>query len=212
MSTPSFDNDLFDTQAEISKDIYLFRNKVSWTSWADDFKKVVKQAPLRFMHTPGGKRLNISMTNCGDKGWTSGQAGYRYLPNDPKTGKAWPKIPQAFIELAQQTAIQTGFNNFKPNACLLNHYQASQKLSAHQDKNEPDLSKPVVSVSLGMSATFLIYGDSRNNPAKKITLNDGDVMIWGRTARLMYHGVETKNTQPHPELGFHRFNVTLRQV
>ena len=164
------------------------------------------------MRTPGGKRLNISMTNCGDMGWTSGKQGYRYVPRDPASGKPWPELPASFAQLGIQIAKETGFEKFQPNACLVNHYQAGQKLSAHQDKNEPDRSQPVVSVSLGMSATFLIYGDSRSNSAKKITLNDGDVMIWGRTARLMYHGVETKNTQPHPELGFHRFNVTLRQV
>ncbi len=205
-------SDLFNQDCEISPDIYLYRQKVSWALWADDIKRLIKVAPLRFMRTAGGKRLNISMTNCGDVGWTSSEQGYRYLSRDPASGKPWPKLPPSFAQLGTQIAALTGFEHFQPNACLVNHYQAGQKLNAHQDKNEPDLSQPVVSVSLGMSATFLIYGDERGNKAQKIILNDGDVMIWGRSARLMYHGVETKNTQPHPELGFHRFNVTLRQV
>ncbi len=164
------------------------------------------------MLTPGGKRLNISMTNCGEVGWVSDDKGYRYQAEDPTSGRKWPNMPNAFKTLGQSAAQAARFEGFCPNACLINHYQAGQKLSAHQDKNEPDLSQPVVSVSLGMSATFLIHGNSRNNRAQKIQLHDGDVMVWGRSARLMYHGVETKQSQPHPTLGFHRFNVTLRQV
>ena len=121
-------------------------------------------------------------------------------------------MPKAFLELAMRAAKRCGFAEFKPNACLINHYRAGQTLSAHQDKNEGDFSQPIVSVSLGMSARFLIWGDHRSNRPQEIELFDGDVMVWGRSARLMYHGVKTNRSIPHPTLGLHRINLTFRQV
>ena len=208
--------DLF-TQAnqapeEIYPDVFILRNFSSYAELIEDVKQVVAAAPFRFMHTPGGKRLNISMTNCGDLGWISEPTGYRYATKDPTSNQPWPAMPGAFKQLALEAADKAGFTNFQPNACLINHYQAGKELTAHQDKNEPDLSQPIVSVSLGMSARFQIYGDSRNNKPMEIELYDGDVMVWGRTARLIYHGVKTNRSIPHPELGLHRINLTMRMV
>lgn len=197
---------------EINPDIYLLRQFAHSSNLIKDVKFIVEQAPFRFMRTPGGKRLNISMTNCGEFGWISEPAGYRYAKHDPTSQKPWPIMPQSFQQLASNAADKAGFVDFRPNACLINHYQAGQELTSHQDKNEPDLSQPIVSVSLGMSAHFQIYGDARNNKPQEIELYDGDVMIWGRSARLMYHGVKTNRSTPHPDLGFHRINLTLRKV
>ncbi|TDR20480.1 alpha-ketoglutarate-dependent dioxygenase AlkB [Marinicella litoralis] len=209
-------NDLFSPNSqlieEIQKDIYLLRNFTSYESLIDEVKAVTAQAPFRFMHTPGGKKLNISMTNCGDLGWISEPTGYRYAAKDPSSKRPWPAMPQPFKQLALTAARHANFKNFQPNACLINHYKQGRVLTAHQDKNEPDLSQPIVSVSLGMSARFQIYGDARNNKPLEIELYDGDVMVWGRSARLIYHGVKTKHSIPHPNLGAHRINLTLRKV
>ena len=197
---------------ELQQDIYLLRKFASFDQLIEDIKVVVKQAPFRFMQPPGGKKLNISMTNCGDVGWISESTGYRYAKHDPTANKEWPAMPDIFSELANRAAADCGFANFNPNACLINHYLQGKELTAHQDKNEPDLSHPIVSVSLGMSARFQIYGDSRSNKPLEIELYDGDVMVWGRSARLMYHGVKTKHSIPHPDLGTHRINLTFRSV
>ncbi len=197
---------------EIQQDVYLFRGFAPVELLLADVKAVIRQAPLRYMHTPGGKRLNISMTNCGDRGWISEPSGYRYAKHDPTSNQPWPTMPASFQQLAYECATATGFENFHPNACLINHYKQGKELTAHQDKNEPDLSQPIVSVSLGMSARFQIYGDSRNNRPLEIELYDGDVMVWGRSARLIYHGVKTNRSLPHPTLGAHRFNLTMRAV
>ncbi len=209
-------SDLFSQVApkveEIQTDVYVLRSYTCSEALLPDIKATVQQAPFRFMYTPGGKRLNISMTNCGSLGWISEPAGYRYAQHDPTSGRPWPKMPNTFQQLAKDCASVTGFNDFHPNACLINHYKQGQELTAHQDKNEPDLSQPIVSVSLGMSARFQIYGDSRNNRPREIELYDGDVMVWGRSARLIYHGVKTNKSIPHPTLGGHRFNLTMRAV
>lgn len=197
---------------EIQKDVYLLRKFTSYDALVDDVKAVVTQAPFRFMYTPGGKKLNISMTNCGDLGWISEPTGYRYSAKDPTTNMGWPSMPHSFHLLSQAVSKLARFNNFQPNACLINHYKQGKELTAHQDKNEPDLSQPIVSVSLGMSARFQIYGNSRNNKPFEIELYDGDVMVWGRSARLIYHGVKTNRSIPHPILGSHRINLTMRMV
>jgi len=197
---------------ELLTDVYLMRGLADADQLLPNIKQVISQAPLRFMRTPGGKRLNISMTHCGQLGWISEPAGYRYAQQDPTSGPHWHDMPESFRQLAMQASGMCGFPGFSPNACLVNHYQAGQELTAHQDKNEPDLSQPIVSVSMGMSARFQIYGDSRSRRPLEVELYDGDVMVWGRSARLIYHGVKTNRSMPHPELGLHRFNLTMRQV
>ena len=39
--------------------------------------EVVAAAPLRHMVTPGGYRMSVAMTNCGDAGWVTDRNGYR---------------------------------------------------------------------------------------------------------------------------------------
>jgi DNA alkylation damage repair protein AlkB len=51
-----------------------------------------------------------------------------------------------------------------PDACLINRYAVGAKLSLHQDKDEPDLRAPIVSVSLGLPAVFQFGGLRRNDP------------------------------------------------
>src|SRR5690242_14824650 len=90
---------------------------------------VIRAAPWRHMTTPGGLRMSVAMSNCGALGWISDRRGYRYAPDDPESGKPWPKMPRAFAQLAQQAATQAGFRNFAPDACLINCYEPDAKLS-----------------------------------------------------------------------------------
>lgn len=110
---------------------------------------ITAQAPFRHMVTPGGFRMSVAMTNCGACGWVSDRAGYRYDALDPDSDQPWPRMPEVFLALAQQAAASAGFQNFAPDACLINRYQPGARLSLHQDKNERDFGQPIVSVSLG---------------------------------------------------------------
>src|ERR1700685_1578561 len=80
--------------------------------------EVIQAAPLRHMETPGGHRMSVAMTNCGELGWVSSRSGYRYASTDPETGRAWPPMPDAFHFLASSAAERAGFAGFAPNACL----------------------------------------------------------------------------------------------
>ena len=174
--------------------------------------RVVALAPFRRMVTPGGFVMSVAMTNCGAAGWVSDRTGYRYNRSDPDSDRPWPHMPDAFMALASELAREAGYAGFAPDACLINCYEPGSRLSLHQDKNERDFLHPIVSVSLGLPATFLFGGPKRTNPITKYALFHGDVVVWGGPSRLFYHGVSTVKDGEHPKLGQRRINLTFRKA
>ena len=175
-------------------------------------RAVTALAPFRNMITPGGHTMSVAMTNCGTFGWVTELSGYRYAKQDPLSGNSWPRMPTEFLSLATRAAATAGFGNFLPDACLINRYAPGAKLSLHQDKNEADFAAPIVSVSLGLPAKFLFGGVRRNDRVKRIELRHGDVVVWGRSARLAHHGVDVLKEGNHPITGRFRFNLTFRKA
>ncbi|TAL96222.1 MAG: DNA oxidative demethylase AlkB [Rhodanobacter sp.] len=173
---------------------------------------ILTRAPWRHMVTPGGQRMSVAMTNAGQLGWLSDRRGYRYEPNDPQTGQAWPAMPPTFQWLAAAAATRAGFAGFAPDACLVNRYEAGTRLSLHQDRDECDFNQPIVSVSLGIPAVFLFGGLHRTDRPQRVPLVHGDVVVWGGPARLRYHGVLPVKSAHHPVLGDCRINLTLRRA
>src|SRR6266481_5863098 len=126
-------------------------------------EEVAARSHFRHMVTPGGFRMSVAMTNCGSLGWVTDRKGYRYDSVDPETQALWPSMPKPFMELAHSAAKAAGFPEFVPDACLINRYEPGARLTLHQDKNERDFSNPIVSVSLGLPATFHFGGLKRND-------------------------------------------------
>lgn len=177
-----------------------------------ELRGVLKAAPFRRMVTPGGFCLSVALSNCGALGWTTDLDGYRYSPIDPRSGKAWPGLPAAMRELAVAAAAEAGFAGFEPDACLVNRYVPGAKMGLHQDRNERDYRAPVVSVSLGLPALFLLGGLSRSERPRRVPLLHGDVMVWGGIDRLRFHGVLPLEDGSHPLMGAQRINFTLRKA
>jgi len=175
-------------------------------------ESIAAAAPFRHMVTPGGYRMSVAMTNCGHVGWVSNASGYRYDAVDPETGRAWPPLPDTFLDLAARAAKEAGFDGFVPDSALINRYEPGARLSLHQDRNERDLTAPIVSVSLGLPATFLFGGAERSEAPRRIRVEHGDVAIWGGAARLTFHGVAPLEDGQHPIFGRHRINLTFRQA
>ena len=173
---------------------------------------VIEQAPLRHWVTPGGYRMSVAMSNCGPLGWVSDRSGYRYAALDPESDRPWPPLPTPFLGLARRAAAAAGFTGFEPDACLVNRYEPGTRLSLHQDRDERDYSAPIVSVSLGLPAVFLFGGLRRSEPAARVPLGHGDVVVWGGPARLRFHGVLPLKPGDHPRLGERRFNLTFRRA
>jgi DNA oxidative demethylase len=174
--------------------------------------EVLAAAPLRQMVTPGGFRMSVAMSNCGGAGWVSDRGGYRYDEIDPDSGKRWPPMPPSFRQLAADAALEAGYPQFMPQACLVNRYEPGARLSLHQDRDELDLQAPIVSVSLGVPAVFLFGGLRRAERTKRVALAHGDVVVWGGPSRLRYHGVAPLKADHHPAFGAHRINLTFRKI
>lgn len=178
----------------------------------DGINAVAARSPFRHMVTPGGYTMSVAMTNCGRLGWTTDDRGYLYAPVDPITGNPWPAMPDAFQALCHDAAVTAGYADFTPDACLINRYAVGAKLSLHQDKDEPDLRAPIVSVSLGLPAVFQFGGLRRNDPLKRLMLEHGDVVVWGGESRLYYHGIQQLKPGFHPQAQAFRYNLTFRQA
>jgi DNA oxidative demethylase len=173
---------------------------------------VVAQAPFRHMVTPGGHRMSVAMTNCGSFGWVTDRSGYRYDANDPEAGRLWPAMPPSLRDLAERAAHHAGFGGFSPDACLINRYQPGARMSLHQDRDEHDFGAPIVSVSLGLPATFLFGGSKRSDKPRRFRLEHGDIAVWGGPARLAFHGVAPLADGDHALIGRQRINLTFRKA
>lgn len=173
---------------------------------------IATAAPFRHLVTPGGFRMSVAMTNCGDYGWVSDRSGYRYDPVDPENGRPWPPLPSLFLDLAKSAAAKAGFPDFRSDVCLINRYLPGTRLTLHQDKDEGDFTHPIVSVSLGLPATFLWGGLNRTDKVQRVPLAHGDIVVWGGPSRLRYHGIAPLKPGLHPLLGEQRLNLTFRRA
>jgi alkylated DNA repair protein (DNA oxidative demethylase) len=175
-------------------------------------ERVAATSPFRHLVTPGGQAMSVAMTNCGPVGWVSDRGGYRYSSQDPQTGRRWPEMPREFHELALSAAARGGFADFVPDACLVNRYSPGSRLTAHRDADEQNFAQPIVSVSLGLPASFAFYGLTRGGKGRSVALNDGDVLVWGGPSRLVYHAVRPIKEGQHPLTGGLRYNLTFRHA
>jgi alkylated DNA repair protein (DNA oxidative demethylase) len=176
----------------------------------DALREVVRAAPLFQPRMPRtGKPFSVRMTNCGPLGWVSDINGYRYQKNHPESGAPWPAMPaivlQAWADLAPGAP--------SPQACLINFYDQAARMGLHQDKDEENLTAPVVSLSLGDACLFRVGGTARAAPTRSFRLQSGDAMILAGPSRLAFHGVDRviAGTSTLLTPGG-RINLTLRRV
>jgi alkylated DNA repair protein (DNA oxidative demethylase) len=173
-----------------------------------DIREVVRLAPLFIPETPRGQKMSVRMTAAGNYGWISDRRGYRYERRHP-TGVTWPPIPASVLEVWRAVS---GVDR-APQCCLVNWYDEAARMGLHQDRDEADLTMPVVSISLGDDALFRVGGTERGGPTRSIWLRSGDVAVLGGAARLAYHGIDKVrpgSSSLLPRGG--RINLTLRVV
>ena len=197
---------------QLASGIHLWRAALDERAYLDTIAAIAGEAPFRSMLTPGGRPMSVAMSNCGALGWISDAAGYRYSALDPGSGRPWPPIPAAWQADAARLAAGSGYPGFRADACLLNRYAVGARMTAHQDRNEADFSQPIVSLSLGLPATFAFHGASRSGRAMTVELASGDALVWGGEARLYSHAVRPVRAGLHPLAGPFRYNITLRRA
>lgn len=177
----------------------------------DSVFRIIDDAPYFYGAMPGtGKALSVAMSNAGQFGWYSDrEGGYRYITEHPETGRPWPSIPDEILSVWWSVADY----DHAPECCLINRYSGAAKMGLHQDRDEQDMTAPVVSISLGDDALFRLGGTTRKAPTRSFKLASGDVLVLGGAARLAFHGVDrviggTSRLLP----GGGRINLTLRRV
>nr|WP_282451053.1 DNA oxidative demethylase AlkB [Marinobacter bryozoorum] len=174
--------------------------------------RIAEVSPFRRMKTPGGREMSAAMTGCGARSWVTDRRGYRYSELDPETGRHWPAMPALFSRLAADVADRAGYPGFGPDVCLVNRYQPGARMGLHQDRDEQDYRWPVVSVSLGLPATFLWGGLRRGGSPARLVLEHGDVLVWGGEDRLRYHGIAPVPDGRCKVTGHVRYNLTFRRA
>lgn len=144
------------------------------------------------------------------------------------------KIPDALCGLAKRlaTPAMPCGEEFQPEAAIVNYFGLGDMLGGHLDDMEKDWSKPIVSMSLGCKAIFLLGGKSREDPPIAMFLRSGDAVLMAGEARECFHGIpriltdpnhaEISHLEPHlagdddlPFLNYiraSRININIRQV
>ncbi|KAH6798452.1 oxidoreductase [Perilla frutescens var. frutescens] len=101
------------------------------------------------------------------------------------------KIPDELCQLAKRMAapaMPCG-EEFRPEAAIVNYFGLGDMLGGHLDDMEKDWSKPIVSMSLGCKAIFLLGGKSREDTPVAMFLRSGDAVLMAGEARECFHGV-----------------------
>lgn len=160
--------------------------------------------------------------NCLGHHWSA--KDYQYHPTRVDAdGLPCPPIPSLYQSLAQRALTETGYlspEQLRPyDICIVNWYaEEVGRLGDHVDNSESKQSLaggyPVVSLSVGASCIFRAGGLERRDRYEEHVLHSGDLVVFGRSRRLMYHGVKKllPGTTP-PELGLGepgRINLTFR--
>ena len=138
----------------------------------------------------GGGQMRIDMM-CLGRHWNARTYEYEACRSD-HDGRPVQPIPEVFTALAVRIAAEVGMT-IAPQVCIVNRYPPGGKLGLHQDKDEQketlDAGVPIVSVSLGDTARFLLGGLRRRDEVRTLLLASGDAFVMGGPARLRYHGV-----------------------
>lgn len=168
------------------------------------------------MYTPvvrGGRPMSVGML-CLGRHWNAQTYSYEPRRSDFDNQPA-PPIPAALEAFAVEAAVHAGYA-FAPDICIVNFYSEASRMGVHQDKDESpetlEAGVPIVSLSLGDTARFVIGGLTRREPTSPLMLHSGDVLVMGGPSRLRFHGVTRILPGTAPEgTGPGRFNLTFRQ-
>ncbi|MCY4034634.1 MAG: alpha-ketoglutarate-dependent dioxygenase AlkB [Hyphomicrobiales bacterium] len=176
-----------------------------------EVREIAVRAPFyRPVMPNSGRPFSVRMTCAGPLGWVSDIRGYRYEARHPDGGAPWPPIPPSLLRLWDAL---TGYPA-PPECCLVNFYRGKHaRMGLHQDRDEEAMDAPVVSVSLGDTATFRLRMENEKQ-SRSWRLHSGDVVVLGGKSRRAFHGIDRIFPSSSNLLGEKggRVNLTLRRV
>jgi alkylated DNA repair protein (DNA oxidative demethylase) len=174
-------------------------------------------AGLRRPRVPTGHLMSVQAV-CLGWHWYP----YAYSRTADDTDGAPVKPLPASVDALARDAVAAAYGDespeaqsFRPDAAIVNLYPDGATLGLHQDGEEPS-DAPVVTISLGDTCTFRFADvDRRVGPFLDLELRSGDLLVFGREQRRVFHGVPKVFPATAPDgLGLPpgRLSVTVRET
>ena len=179
----------------------------------DDVARVAAAAPFRHLVTPGGFRMSVAMTNCGELGWVSDRRGYRYDPVDPESGRALARAARRRSARSRATPLHAPVMTA---SCRTPAWSIATRRArgcrCTRIATRRTCARP--SCRCRWACRPCSCGAATRAPTRprRVPLHHGDVVVWGGPSRLRFHGVLALKDGEHPFAGGHRINLTFRKV
>jgi alkylated DNA repair protein (DNA oxidative demethylase) len=148
-------------------------------------------AGLRHPRVPRGQLMSVQSVCLG---WHWLPYAYSRTADDTDGAPVEP-LPAEVSHMARAAVAEAyGADDpeavgYRPDAAIVNLYAPGAHLGLHQDGEEPSAA-PVVTISLGDTCVFRFAGvDRRTGPFTDVVLGSGDLLVFGRANRRIYHGV-----------------------
>jgi alkylated DNA repair protein (DNA oxidative demethylase) len=163
----------------------------------EQVREVMAASPLVRPHTPGGTPMRVRVTSAGSLGWV-GDGAYRYSPTDSR-GNPWPEMPALWREIADTTIAGDPRHDGRPvawDSAIVNWYDPGASLGMHQDLGEADRTLPIVTISLGDAASWVVVeADERGQVPERgkrhrVRIESGAVTVLSGPLRLAGHSIE----------------------
>uniref|UniRef100_A0A0N5BRV0 Fe2OG dioxygenase domain-containing protein n=1 Tax=Strongyloides papillosus TaxID=174720 RepID=A0A0N5BRV0_STREA len=203
--------------------LFSKKNQIKWLSRC--LLEYPENGAMTNLNCNGQQIYSDVFSNYGKKlRWVTKGYDYNW------TTKEYPKqqtsdFPKEFSLIFELVCLILNLEETKADTAIINYYPKKATLSVHTDHSERRLDKPLVSLSFGQSAVFLLGGKSEEDNVDPILLNSGDIMVMHGEQRLAYHAVPriistTKfegkefNEFPQSVLEYsnnNRVNITIRQ-
>lgn len=97
------------------------------------------------------------------------------------------RLVRAVAEVRQDQFEVCG--SYQSQTAIVNYFPVGSMMMAHQDISEVCLDKPLMSLSLGCTAIFLMGSDKREDKPYAFYLRSGDVVAFTGPSRTAYHAV-----------------------
>ncbi|KAF2072299.1 hypothetical protein CYY_006377 [Polysphondylium violaceum] len=135
-----------------------------------------------------GKQLPTYCTLLDRLAWAT--LGYQYQWTPRKyVEDIYEDMPDDLQSLVQKIAVATNFHPYVAEAATVNFYNEDSIMGGHLDDAEEEMEKPIVSISFGATAVFLMGGETRDIAPIPLYIRSGDIVIMGGRSRYCYHGV-----------------------
>ncbi|EGC35581.1 hypothetical protein DICPUDRAFT_55106 [Dictyostelium purpureum] len=135
-----------------------------------------------------GERLPTYRALLDKLAWATLGYQYQWTPR-LYTEEFYEEFPDDLQELVQKIAVATKFDPYVAEAATINFYSEDSIMGGHLDNAEQEMEKPIISISFGSTAVFLMGAETRDIAPVPLFIKSGDIVIMGGRSRYCYHGV-----------------------